>query len=181
MIRSNLILLSCLVAFNVALTTEAFANDDDHTAITLNLPASATVATSPALNLGASLTFSKKHRQLDVGVAAGKGVDGPTLSANLHGGIARSDSRWYFLGGYRFTRYADSSESFAPVSIEHLLTGRVGVFLPKAGQFRVRLEGELGAPIISIDQQSVGEDDVRYLNFEAFYVGASVALSYSFR
>ncbi len=181
MIRSNLILLSCLVVFNVALTTEVFANDDDHTSTTVNFPASVGVSSSPALNLGASLTFSKKDRQLDFGVAAGKGVDGPTLSANLHGGINRSDSRWYYLAGYRFTRYADTSESFEPVFIDHLLTGRVGVFLPKKGQFRVRLEGELGVPMVSIFQESGVEDRVRYFNFETFYVGVSLALSYSFR
>ena len=178
---NSLLPLSCLVAVSVAQTTDVFANDADDNAPTLNLSASAGGASSLALNLGASLTLTQKNRKLDVGLAAGKGVDGPTLSANLHAGVHTPGSRWYLLGGYRFERYADTSESFAPVFMAHLLTGRTGVFLPQTGQFRIRLEGELGIPMVSIYEESGAEDDIRFLEVESFYAGVSVALSYSFR
>lgn len=59
MCKTKLILLSSLLAFNIALTNEAFADDngDTGTKIALSVPATAAVAAGGiALNLGASLT-----------------------------------------------------------------------------------------------------------------------------
>lgn len=183
MCKTKLILLSSLLAFNIALTNEAFADDngDTGTKIALSVPATAAVAAGGiALNLGASLTLTKEGRVLDFGLGGGKGVDGPTLAANLHAGVHTPGSRLYYLAGYRLARYSDTSESFDPSTTDHLVTGRLGIFLPKSGQFRVRLEGELGVPFISAESES-GETEITYFNVDSFYAGVSVALSYSFR